>query len=294
MMQDKLLNAIGGLDETILAESEEIITAKPKRVLFRFVIIAATLATLAVVAAASVIQFIYPTGDPQLDATTIRWETYMTDENGVLTDVITEGSTPVVRVSMVFPTNDDALPALKTPYMIQVPKHWVPVGYFTDMVTLEDGTQTIDQFSATWEPYADADGVISVVAGEKKDDYVEFHQYSAYYYNMDTGVPNHLETFRTIPSRVKLSSELITLAGIPVLKVTIPAFDLTWRDYHSLTFLATYMDAGEVHLYWSDGDSIMSLTYPAWMTDDEIAEILGTIYVVEDLEGMLAELSETE
>lgn len=62
MMQDKLLNAIGGLDESILAESEEAITAKPRRILWRVVIVAATLAVLTVVAAAAVIQFIYPTG----------------------------------------------------------------------------------------------------------------------------------------------------------------------------------------------------------------------------------------
>lgn len=297
MTQDKLLNAIGGLDEGILAESEEASTTKPKRILWRVVIVAATLAmlTIGVAAADGFFQFINPTGDPQIGTATISWKLYKVDENGVLThEVPTEAHVPAIRVSMSFPTNEDAPMELETPYMIQVPEHWVPCGYSSGEYPLDNGTQVIRSFSVSWEPYEDADGVISVVAGETIDDYVTFHQYSAYFYNMDTGINDHLETFHAIPSRVELSSELVTLAGIPVLKVTIPAFDLTELDWHSIIPLASYMDAGEVHLYWSDGDSIMRLTYPAWMTDDEIAEILSTIYVVEDLEGMLAELSETE
>ena len=48
MKEETLLLAIGGLDEAILAESEEAIAAKPKRILWRTVIVAATLAMLAV------------------------------------------------------------------------------------------------------------------------------------------------------------------------------------------------------------------------------------------------------
>ena len=291
MNEETLLQAIGGLDEAILAESEEAIAAKPKRILWRTLIVAATLAMLiiGVAAAGGAFQFIQPTGDPQVNVATIRWESYKIDENGVLTDEVPiEGYVPVIRVSMAFPTNEDAPMELKNPYMIQVPEHWVPCGYSSGEYPLDNGTQVISSFSARWEPYADADGVISVVAGETIDDYVSFYQYSAYFYNLDTGINDHLETFHAIPSRVKLSSELVTIAGIPVLKVTIPAFDLTELDWHSIIALASYMDAGEVHLYWSDGDSILSLTYPAWMTDEEIEAILSTIYVVDDLENLLS------
>lgn len=303
MMQEELLNAIGGLDEAILAESEEVIAAKPKRVLWRTMVIAATLAMLTIGVAAAGIQFLYPTGTPQINATDIHWKAFRFDENNVATEeVIHQGTVAGFRVSMTFPTNDDAPLVLDSPYMIQIPQHWVPVGYETGETTQDDGTQGISQFSVCWEPYADADGVLSSWTGHNQDhdgytfveDYVSFWQYSAHYYNMGIGGENHLDTFLAIPSRVPLSSELVTLAGIPVLKITIPAFDLTKNEFLSLSTITTYMDAGEVHLYWSDGDSILSLTYPAWMTDDEIEEILSTIYVVEDLEGMLVELSETE
>lgn len=300
MKEEALLQAIGGLDEAILAESEEAIVTKPKRILWRTVIIAATLAmlTIGVAAAGGAFQFIQPVGDPQINAATIRWESHKIDENGVLTDEVNnEGTVAGFRVSMAFPTNDDAPLVLDSPYMIQAPEHWVPVGYTVGEISRDDGTQGISQFSVRWEPYADADGVLSSWTGHNKDhegytfveDYVSFWQYSAQYYNStNIGNKTSLETFQSIPSRVTLSPELITLAGIPVLKVTIPAFDLTEDEFLSLSSIAAYMDAGEVHLYWSDGDSILSLTYPAWMTDEEIEAILSTVYVVDDLENLLS------
>lgn len=294
MKEEVLLQAIGGLDESILAESEEAI-ATPKRILWRVVVAAATIAMLTIGVAAAVMQFIPPQGDPQIDITEYSWQTYMMDENGGLTDQVhREDTAPIFRVRMAFPTNDDATLDLKTIYMIQVPEHWVLASRLTNESLLEDGTQTLSQFSVSWEPYADADGVISGLAAETLEDYVTFQQYTAYYYNMDIGAENRLESFHAIPSWVELSSELLTLADIPVLKVTIPEFELTAFDKHSLNALAYYMDKGEVHLYWSDGDSIMSLTYPAWITDEEIEEILSTIHAVEDPEALLAEINGTD
>lgn len=295
MMQEVLLQAIGGLDEAMLAESEESITVKPKRILWRTVVIAATLAMLTIGVAAVGIEFLYPMGTPKINATNIHWKTFRLDENNVATEeVINEDMVTGVRISMNFPTNEDVPLVLETPYMIHPPEHWVSCGYTSGKVTLGDGTQGISQFSVSWEPYADADGVISGSVGESIDDYVIFRQYSAYYYNSEVGGKNYLDSLLGIPSRVTLSSELTTIADIPVLKVTIPAFDLTEAESLSLSIKTAYMDAGEVRLYWSDGDSIMSLIYPAWMTDEEIAEILGTIYVVEDLEAMLEDIETTE
>ena len=53
MKEEVLLQAIGGLDESILAESEETIAAKPKRILWRTLIVAATLAMLTIGVAAA-------------------------------------------------------------------------------------------------------------------------------------------------------------------------------------------------------------------------------------------------
>lgn len=306
MKEETLLRAIGGLDEAILAESEEAIAAKSKRILWRTVIVAATLAmlTVGVAAAGGAFQFIRPAGEPQVNGATIRWESYKIDENGVPADEATnEGTVPGFRVSMAFPTNDDAPPVLETPYMIQAPEHWVPVGYTVGELSQDDGTQGISQFSVRWEPYADADGVLSSWTGNNPDhegytfveDYVSFRQYSAKSYNnKDIGNKTLLEIFQSIPPRVALSSELVTLADIPVLKITIPAFDLTEAEFLSFSTRTAYMDAGEVHLYWSDGDSILGLTYPAWMTDEEIEEILSTIYVVDDLEDLLEEFNQSK
>lgn len=311
MMQEELLNAIGGLDETILAESEGTVTAKPKRILWRVAATAATVALLAIGVAAAAAQFRGATGDPIIDTSDIHWKSYAIngsitasgEATGTITDEITdEGIVPGIKISMPIDTNEDAPIILKTPYMLQVPDHWVLSGHGNVKTTTAEGEEGISQFSVSWEPYAGADGVISSVYGNPEEygdyaaveDTVSFRQRSASYYNNQVGGKYYLDTFTSIPSRVDVTAELATIGEIPVLKVAIPAFDLTEAEYFSMSFQSAYMAAGEVHLYWSDGDSIMSLTYPAWMTDDEIAEILSTIYVVEDLESMLAELSNTE
>ena len=48
------------------------------------------------------------------------------------------------------------------------------------------------------------------------------------------------------------------------------------------------------HFYWNDGDYIFYMTFPYYLTEAEMAEIVSSIYVVENIRPYLINFSESE
>ena len=285
MKQDDLFYAIGQLDEDILAESEAAMTVRPKRVLWKAVVVAAAMAMMVMSVTAVANWFVgLNNANPEVTSVEFEVEFYRIDENGVGTGEILSSEKAYRRdITMEIDVNPDVPNVLETAYMLQVPEHWGMEnkgGGFTD--------GQVDQFFVVWDPNGDSDGVITSYSGPEGDwveDLVIFRQRSAHSYSL---WDDHRVGFLIgIPDRVEVTSEIVVLGGVSVLKVHIPAFDMTLEESKLITFREHFMQGGEFRLYWSDGDSILSLNYPAWMTDEEIGELLSTIFVVEDIEEYL-------
>lgn len=290
MKTEELLQAIGCIDEGILAESELSVVRKPKRSVWRFAAAAALISLMAVTVSAVGLEFLglhnisHNVTRDQLD-----WVDFAVDENGVVGNAVNQGSTQGIHIRAQIPTNPDAPRELAQAYVPAVPDHWVfaGAGY-----ALSDGE--LSQFSLTWEPSAEGDGFTDSSYGPDgyiAEDCVSFRQYSAYFYNNAVGGENCLDTLLSIPDRVQVTSEITTLGGISVLRVNIPAFRLTEEEMEAFASMPeAYMSQGETHLFWSDGNSIFALVCPAWFQDSLLEELLTGIYRVEDIQSYLDEL----
>lgn len=289
MKQEELLRAIGALDESMLLESEGRFP-RPKRLLWRVMIAAALIGIMAVTAAAVGNLFLDLNHSPSsLEKQDITWVNYAINEDGTPGEELARDSQSGILIRLEIPTNPDAPILLGNAYVPTVPDHWVSCG--TGFATTD---RMLSQFTLIWEPSADEDGIVDSVIGPvcSVEDTVSYHQYSAYFYNKEVGGKHVLDVLSTIPDRVEVNSQIVTLGGISMLRVDIPAFSLTIEDQLQTNSISLYMASGETRLYWSDGNSIFDLVCPGWMEDSEIEAILNTLHPVEDIESYLKTFQE--
>ena len=191
MKNEDLLRAIGALDESVLAESETAVVRKPKRVVRRIVLAAAitALAVLTVTAAANSRFLDLGNAEQEVTHGDILLKAYIENEDGTLAEE--NSKTPGVRVYLELATNPDAPKKIENAYTIEAPEDWVFNGYWTN-----GSDDQLIQYTLIWEPYADADGVLTdyyvPVDTEEihayqyySEDYVSFNQSSANGYNQD-------------------------------------------------------------------------------------------------------------
>ena len=289
MKTEELLQAIGSVEESILAESELFVTRKPKRTIWRLAAAAALVSLLAVTAYAAGFDFVSLLGISHGAASErIDFVDFSVEEDGVAGELFQSGTTQGIQIRAQIPTNPDAPRALAQAYLPRVPDHWVSCDSW---YALSGGD--FSQFGISWEPFAGGDGTTDVSYGMEgyiSEDCVSFRQYSAYFYNKAVGGENTLDTLLGIPERVKVTSEVTSLGGISVLRVDIPAFRLTEEEMQELSPAAAYMEEGEIHLFWSDGNSIFQLTCPGWFRDSQLEDLLTGLYPVEDMQAYLDEL----
>lgn len=284
MKQEELLRAIGALDESMLLESEGYFP-RPKRLLWRAVTAAALIGIMAVTAAAVGNLFLDLNHAPSsLEKQDITWVSYEINKDGTPGEELARDSQSGILVRLEIPTNPDAPILLKSAYVPTAPGHWVSCG--AGFATTD---RMLSQFTLVWEPSADEDGIVDSVIGPEcsVEDTVSYHQYSAYFYNKEIGGKNVLDVLSTIPDQVEVTSRIVTLGGISMLRVDIPAFSLTIEDQLQTNSISLYMASGETRLYWSDGNSIFDLVCPGWMEDSEIEAFLNTLHSVEDIETYL-------
>lgn len=286
MKNEELLHVIGNLDESMLAECEY---TKPRRVthsVWRFAAAAALVSLLAVTAYAAGFDFLnLGTISHDVNYQRIDWVDFEIDENGVAGQAVSESSTQGIYIRAQIPTNPDAPRALETAYLPTVPDHWVPANAWYAL-----SGEDFSQFGVSWEPFAGEDGCIDSnlgTDGNIAEDCVSFRQFSAYFYNHAVGGEYCLDTLLCIPERVQVTSEVVTLGGISVLRVDIPAFRLTEDELLDSTTQAAYMAEGEIHLFWSDGSSILELICPGWFADSQLEELLTSLYPMDNIQDYL-------
>ena len=284
MKQADLLCAIGALDDTMLLESEGRLP-RPKQMLWRVMTAAALIGIMTITAVAAGILFLDLNNiPPTMETQVFQWVSYEITEDGVLGQEIGNGSGTGILICLEIPTNPEAPILLENAYVPTTPSHWVSCG--ASYATTDD---MLSQFHMTWEPYAEEDGILESVIGPEcsVEDTVSYHQYSAFFYNQEIRGKQVLDVLHGIPDRVTVTSQIVTLGGISILRVDIPAFSLTIEEQIASNAHYLYMDSGETRLYWSDGNSIFELVCPGWMEDSEIEDLLGTLHPVEDIRSYL-------
>lgn len=289
MKQVDLLDIIGDLDEELLCACESTVRPRSGRLAWRILLAAALIGTVCM-GAAAVSQYFtnQNNAQPEISYDAIAWKFMVLDDDGEYTGEsgAEKASGVVIRANLVTDPESPIRPEVT--FSIRVPEEWVLAGAGYALTGKDLG-----QYDMIWEPYADADGVVSSSFGPdgcQSDDYVHFRQESAYFYNHFKN--NQLDSLTAIPSRVKVNVKVVTIAGISMIRADIPPFTLTQEERLESTIMTPYMRSGETRLYWSDGSSILSLVCPGWMEDSQIEDLVRSIWVVEDIQTYLDELAE--
>lgn len=247
MKQEQLLEAIGGIDEGLLHESEKMPAARGK-LLRRVCLAAAIIGAFALTAAASSGLFSRPIEGSEI----ITDETvapFSMDSDG---NIIMEG-VQGLKVTMDVELNQDAPQALEEFYVLDMGKEWTELG----------GGGAMDGFFYSYH-----------FTEWKKGDLpgrIRLSQEIAYYYEAGVNGENCVDTLPKLTAEDGVTAQTTTFAGISVLKVTIPALP-RYADNPSID--SYYCVDGETRLYWTDGDYILMFAYPEWMSEKEAEKIM--------------------
>lgn len=249
MKREDLLEAVGGIDETFLLEAEQV-TRRKKSGLRRLVLVAAVAAALGITVAAGSGIFSRP----------ITGSDIITDETVAPFDMDAEGNIVLggvtgQKVTMEAEIDPDAPVYLEEMYYLDLPEKWEYAGGGSG----GDGYHLYG-LERKW-----------TVAG--KPGWLRLHQFTTDNYTRGAYGANCVDTLPKLTADDQVTSEIVTMAGLQVLKVTIP--ELPWYDEGDG---AHYCAGGETRLYWTDGRYILQLDYPYWMKDSEAEALLKTLY----------------
>lgn len=248
MKKEQLMDAIGGVDESLLLETEQV-TRRGSVSLGRLALVAAVVAALAITVAASTGVFSRPinAGEVVTDGTIAPFDM---DADGN----ITMGGVTGQKVTMEAEIDPDAPAFLEDMYYLELPEQWKYAGGGS----AGDGYHFYSM-ERKW-----------TVAG--KPGWLRLHQSTTDTYSAGFYGENCVDTLPDLTAEDKVVSEVIQIAGLEMLKVTIPA--LPWYTEGS-----TYCAEGETRLYWTDGRYILQMDYPYWMKDGEAEALLKTLHI---------------
>lgn len=245
MKNEQLLEAIGAVDETMLLQSEQM-TVRRRFSLGRVALIAATVAALALTAAAASGMF----SQPITDIDVIAGETvapFSMDAQGN----IQPGGVQGLKVTMDVEIDENAPSYLEEYYLIDLPEPWKSYGMGT-----ENGRYWLRSWDHIWWQ-------------EGRSGRVELTQSLAVNY-----LAHHqVDTLARLSEKDGVTARKCHIAGLEVLKLTIPKLD--WYDEGDGHL---YCAEGETRLYWSDGRYMLRFVYPAWVSDVQAEEMLLTLH----------------
>lgn len=247
MKQEQLLDAIGGIDESFLMEAEKGVYRGGKAIR-RVFLAAAIIGALALTAAAVSGLFGRPIEDSQI----VTGETvapFTMDAEG---NILQEGAAGL-KVSMEVTVNQDAPNTLEEFYVLELPEEWRIAG----------GGGAGDGYRYYTHGYEWKKGNLP---GR-----IRLEQEVTSYYTDDIYGENCVGTLPKLTAEDGVTGEITEFAGIPVLKVTIPALP-RYADDPSID--AYYCVDGETRLYWTDGNYMLMFAYPQWMSDGQAARLM--------------------
>ena len=244
MKNEQLLEAIGNVDEGMLRESEQIITGR-RRSFGRVALIAATVAALALTAAAASGLFSRPiTNMDVIDGETVA--PFSMDAQGN----IQPGGVQGLKITMDVEIDKDAPTYLEEYYLIDLPEPWQSYGM---------GTPNGRYWLRSWD---------HIWSQEGRSGQVKLTQSLAANY-----LANHqVDSLLRLSEKDGVTARKCHIAGLEVMKVTIPKLD--WYDEGDGHL---YCAEGETRLYWSDGQYILRMIYPAWVSDFQAEEMLSNL-----------------
>ena len=250
MKREELLQAIGGVGEEMLMEAEGKVRSAG-RTWSWVALVAATVAVLAGTVAAATGMFSRPIGDTGI----ITGETVapfgMDAEGNIIA-----GGVVGQKVSMEVAIDEAAPAFFEEIYYLQLSGDWKDAGGGGSGSEYE-----ISYMQQDWETPG-------------KPGRLRLHQSVTGNYVAGVEGENCVDMLYGLPADVELTTQKITLAGLEMLKLTIPELP-GYDETKGHKFCA----GGETRLYWSDGRYLLQLDYPYWVTDSEAEDILETLYI---------------
>lgn len=246
MKQEQLLQAIGGVSEDMLMESE-LQTHRSGKTVRRILMVAAAVAALTVTAMASAGVFSRPIGETAI----------VTDETVAPFDMdaqgnIIPGGVAGQKIAMEVQIDPDPPQYLEEIYHLEVPDTWQTWGGAGG-----GGLYTHSFWETNWRM-------------EGKPGELRLLQSVATNYLLDVSGENVVDLLYGLPEGTQLTTQKVTMAGLEMLKLTIPELPGFTKDHQ-------FCPGGETRLYWSDGRYLLQLDYPYWVTDSEAEALLKTL-----------------
>lgn len=246
MKRDQLLDAIGGIDEAFLRESEQS-AVRGKKTLWRIGLVAAIVAILGITAAASSGIFSRPIKGSEI----VTGETVAPFDMDAQGNII-PGGVEGLKITMEVELNADIPEHLEEVYHMEAPSDWQTYGGYggpSDRYWL-------------WSWYQDWHQ-------EGKPGLMRLSQQIATSYRAGD---HCVDSLLRLSEDDGVTTQTVRVAGLEMLKVTIP--ELPWYDESDGHL---YCPEGETRLYWTDGDYMLRLTYPNWVSDAEAEAMLKTL-----------------
>lgn len=261
MKQDKILEAIGQLDEALLAESEKFIYAQPKRMISRAMTLAAIVAMLALTAVGAGFALKSKPVDAKLSQ--MPFQGYYTDD----------GATGI-EVALEMEIREDLPVKLETVYAPQPPAGWVPGG----VIATREGDPK--QMALLGEADYNRLRCLWIPEGDVQDQRVMYMQMPVSNgYNRDRV---YVETLGPVAEGRALSDSKQIIAGIEAYVLTVGQ-DKNAQWPENAVLFGHPMPDGERRFYWTDGAYVFLLACPLGMTDGEVAAFMETLQPVADV-----------
>jgi len=252
MKKEELLEAMSFLSEEVLQETEVKHRWNGKAV-GKLILIAATVASLALTATATAGLFSRPIGEVGLITNETVSPFEMDGEGNIIM-----GGVNGQKVTMQVEIDPDAPGYLEEIYHIEPSAPWKSAG------GASSGSLYIHY---TMDKYWEVEG---------KPGRLRLHQSTASNYIEGVSGENVVDLLRGLPSDTMLTTEKVTMAGMEILKLTIPELP-GYDESKGHLFCA----GGETRLYWSDGRYLLQLDYPYWLSDAEAEQLLQTLNIQE-------------
>ena len=243
MKQDELMDAIGNVDDRILAECDHFAQHHRIPTLWKAVaaVAAAALMTLSAYAATKLLSRPINGGGVVTDGT-------ITPVRFIGGDIVLE---PQVGLKVVMETDmdSDAPTHLEEIYYLTMPEEW---------------TGSPRAWAKSKYLYSSMEYVWRT---EGKAGEVRFSQEPGSNYSRNDHVVDYLNE---LPLDTAVKTKIIQLADHEFLQVYIPPVKLDGYVDQNVA----YFEGGEYRLYWTDGRYLFSLHYPSWLTETEVEQIL--------------------